>query len=200
MHLVLAGNIGVGKTSLAEAFAAARGAVLVPEPAAANPYLAEFYADMPRWAFHSQVFFLAHRLRQHAELAAEVSAKKLVVQDRSLYEDAEIFAQNLADQGSLVARDHATYRELYKASTSVIRAPDKIVYLRASLATLKARIAQRGRTYEAAIPDAYLLRLNTMYDAWARRFALAPVVTIETDDLDRDAVASRLAALVTAPA
>lgn len=195
-YLVLAGNIGAGKSTLVDRLCRRLGWTPYFEPVAENPYLQDFYGDMERWAFASQTFFLMHRARSHRELALEAGS---VVQDRSLYEDAEVFARNLFLQGHLSARDHQVYRELYGVLASLLPPPDLVVYLRATVPTLRRRILQRGRDYEQSIPDAYLAGLNTLYDEWTAAFSLAPVLTVEaeaTDVLDRpedlEAVVARI--------
>ena len=187
-HLVVAGNIGVGKSSFVERYAARRGARPVFEAVDGNPYLADFYADRPQWAFHSQVFFLMARLKQQGELARLDGD---IVQDRSVYEDAEVFAENLFREKSLTRRDYETYRGLYDGVRAVVTPPDLVLYLKAGVPTLTDRIDRRGRTFEAKIPDEYLARLNELYDQFAAGFRDAPVVTIDTDYLDfvRDAAA-----------
>ncbi len=179
--MVLAGNIGVGKTSLVRLIGERLGWKAYYEPVAENPYLEDFYRDMGRWAFHSQVFFLTHRVRAHRALMDDPHS---VVQDRSLYEDAEVFARNLYASGRMSGRDWATYRELYRTVSTLLPAPDLVVYLRASVPTLRRRIAHRGRGFEAGISDAYLRELNALYEEWVRGFALAPVLTIPTDRID----------------
>lgn len=180
LRLVISGNIGVGKSSFVDLYARASGLPAVQEAVAENPFLADFYADRKRWGFHSQIFFLGTRLAQEATLAAQSS----FIQDRSLYEDAEVFAANLFGEGSLSERDWRTYRLLYDAALATLRPPSLVVYLRASVPTLKSRIAKRGRDYELKIPDAYLARLNELYDAWAGGFRAARLVTIDVDALD----------------
>jgi deoxyadenosine/deoxycytidine kinase len=140
--VAVAGNIGVGKSTLVEMLCVRLGWEPFFEPVTENPYLADFYADMDAWSFHSQIFFLTHRLRIHYNLAQHPSS---VVQDRSVYEDAEIFAQNLFLQGHIEYRDYKTYRELYETSMQLLPPPDLVVYLRASVPTLLNRIAYRGR-------------------------------------------------------
>jgi deoxyadenosine/deoxycytidine kinase len=178
--VVLAGNIGAGKSSLVSLLAARLDFCPYYEPVAENPYLEEFYADMPRWAFHSQIFFLMHRIRTHRALMDDPHS---VVQDRSIYEDAEIFARNLANQGSLSPRDWESYRQLYETVSGLLPAPDLVVYLRASVPTLRRRIARRGREFEASIPDAYLAGLNGLYESWIAA-CRQPVLTIEGDRYD----------------
>jgi len=146
-----------------------------------NPYLADFYADMKAWAFHSQLYFLARRLR---DLRRLMDFPRTVVQDRSVYEDAEIFAKNLYRQGFIAERDWQTYHELYQASIELLPPPDLVVYLNASVPTLLARIAQRGREYEKRIAPAYLHQLNILYDEWIADFELCPILIVPADRLD----------------
>lgn len=180
-YLVLAGNIGAGKSTLVELLCQRLGWTPYFEPVAENPYLKDFYGDMERWAYHSQTFFLMHRARSHRELSLEAGS---VVQDRSLYEDAQVFARNLHRQGHMSGRDYDVYRELYAVLSSLLPAPDLVVYLRASVPTLQRRIALRARSYEQTIPVAYLEGLNTLYEEWIQDFPLAPVLTIEADQTD----------------
>lgn len=179
--VVVAGNIGVGKSTLVARLAQRWGWQAAHEPNDENPYLVDFYADMRAWAFHSQVFFLTRRLEQHNLICANDLP---TLQDRSVYEDAEVFARNLHAQGHLAGRDWTTYYELYSTMARIIRPPDVIVYLRASVETLLARIAQRGRDYERDIPPTYLAQLNGLYDDWARRADVTRVRTIDADDLN----------------
>jgi deoxyadenosine/deoxycytidine kinase len=180
-YLVLAGNIGAGKSTLVGLLAQRLGFRPYYEPVAENPYLKDFYADMERWAFHSQSYFLSHRVRSHRALMDDPWS---VVQDRSLYEDAEVFARNLYERGSMSARDWETYRELYRTLTTLLPPPDLVVYIRASVPTLKDRIARRGRGFEADIPDEYLEGLNRLYEDWISGFTLAPVLVIPGDRMD----------------
>jgi deoxyadenosine/deoxycytidine kinase len=191
-YLVLAGNIGAGKSTLVGLLAERLGFRPYYEPVAENPYLADFYADMKRWAFHSQLFFLTHRVQSHRELMGDPWS---VVQDRSIYEDAEVFARNLHLQGNMTERDWETYRDLYRTVIGLLPAPDLVVYLKASVPTLKKRIAMRGRDFEAAIPDAYLAGLNCLYDEWIESFELAPVLVVPGDRLDFVAESKDLSAI-----
>lgn len=179
--VAIAGNIGVGKSTLVSMLCQRLESQPFYEPVSENPYLADFYADMTAWAFHSQIFFLTRRLRAHYDLAQLPGS---VVQDRSVYEDAEIFAQNLYLQGNMRERDYETYRELYETAVQLLPPPDLLIYLRASVPTLMSRISHRGRTYERAITPEYLQSLNDLYETWISNFVLCPVLTIPADDLD----------------
>jgi deoxyadenosine/deoxycytidine kinase len=179
--VAVAGNVGVGKSTLTGMLAERLGWKSFFEAVDENPYLADFYADMRAWSFHSQIFFLSRRLRHHRQLLDDPNS---VVQDRSVYEDAEIFARNLYVQGDMVERDYRSYRELYEVLTSFLPPPDLVVYLRASLPTLVERIARRGRAYERDISPSYLQRLNRLYEEWVENFTLCPVLTVPADELD----------------
>ncbi len=179
--VAVAGNIGVGKSTLVTMLSKKLEWQPFSEPVSDNPYLADFYADMRLWAFHSQVFFLTRRLRAHVELSQHAGS---VLQDRSVYEDAEIFAHNLYLQGHIQERDYQTYRELYETAVQLLPPPDLMIYLRASVATLSDRISNRGRDYERTISPDYLQSLNTLYESWISDFVLCPVLTIPADDLD----------------
>jgi deoxyadenosine/deoxycytidine kinase len=193
-HFVaVAGNIGVGKSSLVELLATRLGWQPFFEPVGDNPYLADFYRDMHAWAFHSQIFFLTRRLRAHRQLCNHPTS---AIQDRSVYEDAEVFAHNLYLQGYISERDYGTYRELYRVLTEFLPPPDLVVYLRASTETLQHRIALRGRDYEQQIPNEYLGRLTSLYEAWVSNFTLCPVLTVPADDLDYVAHSTHLELIV----
>jgi len=179
--VAVAGNIGVGKSTLVAMLSEKLGWQPFYEPVADNPYLADFYQDMRAWAFHSQIFFLTHRLRAHRQLIEHPTS---AIQDRSVYEDAEIFAHNLYQQGLISGRDYGAYRELYHVLCEFLPPPDLVVYLRASVATLLNRISHRGRDYERKITPEYLEQLNELYEAWIARFSLCPVLTVPADNLD----------------
>lgn len=183
MHkfIAVAGNIGVGKSTLVEMLCQRLGWQPFYEPVAENPYLSDFYADMQAWAFHSQIFFLAHRLRIHRQL---LNYPGSVIQDRSVYEDAEIFARNLHLQGAINQRDYDTYGELYHVLVEFLPPPDLVIYLRASTTTLLERISRRNRDYERTISAAYLEQLNRLYESWISGFTLCPVLTVPADGLD----------------
>jgi deoxyadenosine/deoxycytidine kinase len=179
--VAVAGNIGVGKSTLVRMLSDRLDWAPFYEPVGDNPYLPDFYRDMRSWAFHSQIFFLTRRLQSHRQLALHPAP---AIQDRSVYEDAEVFAHNLYLQGHMSERDYQTYRELYQVLASFLPPPDLIVYLRASVTTLMRRIASRGRDYEQDIPREYLIRLNALYEAWIAGFTSCPVLTVPADDLD----------------
>lgn len=179
--LAVAGNIGSGKTSLVEFLC--RRYQLKPfyEPNDTNPYLKDFYQDMRRWAFHSQIYFLTHKFRLHRELERFPGA---VIQDRTIYEDAEIFARNLFNGRMISRRDWKTYQELYHTIRSDLTPPDILIYLRCSVRTMKKRIRLRGRGMEQQIPTAYLQKLDRLYRRWMARYDLSPVVVVDSDKLD----------------
>ena len=179
--VAIAGNIGVGKSTLTQLLTDRLGWEPVYEAVDENPYLADFYADMPRWSFHSQTFFLARRLQQHFDLLQHGQS---VVQDRSVYEDAEVFARNLYLQGHLSERDWQTYYDLFRTLTMLLQPPNLVVYLKASAPALLDRIAQRGRDYEQGMAPAYLARLNDLYEQWIAGFTLCPILVVETDHLN----------------
>lgn len=174
----VAGNIGSGKSTLTGLLAERFGWRAYYEHVEGNPYLSDFYAEMDRWSFHLQVYFLSKRFQHHQEILA---APESVIQDRTIYEDAEIFARNLHDMGHLDDRDFENYRELFSVMTQFLVPPDLLIYLRTSVPVLKERIRLRGREFERAIPAAYLERLNAYYEDWIGGFVLAPLLVVETD-------------------
>ena len=179
--IAVAGNMGAGKSELVAFLCRRYGLKPFYEPNETNPYLADFYADMKAWAFHSQIYFLSHKLRLHRELMAEPGT---VVQDRTIYEDAEIFCENLRRTRMLSDRDYQTYRELYDAAIATLAPPDLMIFLQCPVRTLRKRIAQRGRAMEKEIPTEYLSRLNKLYEEWRKRYDLSPVIELATDRLD----------------
>jgi deoxyadenosine/deoxycytidine kinase len=181
-HFVaVAGNIGVGKSTLVSLLAERMQWTPFFEPQEQNPYLSDFYQDMQEWSFQSQIFFLSRRLRAHRDISDHPGPS---VQDRSVYEDAEIFAYNLFLERNMSDRDYRTYRDLYEIVTRFLPPPDLVVYLRASVDTLLSRISMRGRDYEKGIRPDYLTRLNELYEEWTERFSLCPVLTVPADDLN----------------
>jgi deoxyadenosine/deoxycytidine kinase len=180
-YVAVAGTIGSGKTSLVAWLVKRYGLVPFYEPNDENPYLEDFYRDMKAWAFHSQVFFLAHKLSLHQALLA---SERPSVIDRTIYEDAEIFAKNLRDQRTLSARDWAVYERLYEGIKKTLRPPDLLIAVTCSLAATRRRIKKRGRAMEDDIPAPYLRRLHRLYEDWFARYDLGPIVRIDTTDLD----------------
>lgn len=179
--IAIAGNIGVGKSTLVNMMCERLGWEPFFEGVVDNPYLADFYADMERWSFHSQIFFLSRRLR---DLRRLMDFPKTVVQDRSVYEDAEIFAKNLYRQGFIHDRDWKTYRELYEVLIELLPPPDLVLYLKASVPTLLQRIELRGRDFEKKIAPDYLAQLNLLYEEWIRNFKSCPVLMVPADRLN----------------
>jgi deoxyadenosine/deoxycytidine kinase len=179
--IAIAGNIGVGKSTLVELICARLGWEPFFEAVVDNPYLADFYGNMAAWSFHSQVFFLSRRLH---DLRRLMDFPKTVVQDRSVYEDAEIFAKNLYRQGHIAERDWKTYWELYEVLTELLPPPNLVIYLQASVSTLRQRIALRGREFEKQIDPAYLEQLNALYEEWITGFTHSPVLIVPADRLD----------------
>lgn len=179
--IAIAGNMGVGKSTLTRLLAKDFGWTPFYEAVDDNPYLADFYKDMRQWSFHSQVFFLSRRLRYQREIANHPGP---VVQDRSIYEDAEIFARNLHQRGNMNQRDYQVYRDLYDEFIQFLPRPDLVVYLKASLPTLIERIHRRGRDFEQDVSPLYLQQLNELYNAWIEDFTLCPILTVPADHLD----------------
>ncbi|MBN2360255.1 MAG: deoxynucleoside kinase [Deltaproteobacteria bacterium] len=180
-YIAVAGNIGAGKSSLVDWLCRTYGVAPFFEPNEANPYLSDFYQDMKAWAFKSQLFFLTHKFRIHQELDRTSGT---VVQDRTIYEDAEIFARALHMQRCIDQRDFRTYSELYQTILRSLRPPDLLIYLHCPLRTLRQRIAHRGRKMEQNIKPSYLRRIEDLYADWIGGYKLSPVLTIETGQLD----------------
>ena len=179
--LLVAGNIGVGKTSLTERLGARLGWITGFESVADNPYLADFYADMRQWAFHLQVFFLGHRAQQHLLLA---SSPQSAIVDRSIYEDAHIFARVLHHMNNLNERDYQAYRAVFDMVVANLPRPDLLIYLTAPVPVLMERIRQRARPIEAGSTAEYLALLDSFYEEWLATFDLCPVLTLRTQQLD----------------
>ncbi|MEM7031364.1 MAG: deoxynucleoside kinase [Chloroflexota bacterium] len=179
--IAIAGNIGVGKSSLTARLSDHFGWSPFYEAVDDNPYLADFYDDMQRWSFHSQIYFLSRRLRHHKDLLTHPNH---VIQDRSVYEDAEIFARNLFEQGQMQQRDYDSYRELYEIMVELLPPPNLLIYLRADINTLITRIEKRGRDFERNIESAYLQDLNRLYEAWIANFTRCPVLIIQANRYD----------------
>lgn len=181
LFIGIAGNIGAGKSSLTRLLSEHFGWHPFYEANAENPYLADFYTDMTRWSFHSQVFFLGKRLEHHRQLLDYAGS---AIQDRTVYEDAEIFARNLYHQGNMTERDYRAYRNLYKAVSAFLPPPNLIIYLQASTPTLLAHINKRGRDYEQNIDPNYVNQLNDLYERWIGKWTASPVLTINLDNVD----------------
>ena len=182
-YIAVAGNMGSGKSSLVKFLCDNYQVTPFFEPNEENPFLKDFYTDMKRWAFHSQMYFLAVKFRIHQQLE-EACSRVTVVQDRTIYEDAEIFALNLYRSRRMTKREFQTYQALYRSILESLRPPDLMIYLRASTRTVRKRIKLRGRPEEQNVPLAYVRRLNQLYEEWFDGFNLAPTETIETDNMD----------------
>jgi deoxyadenosine/deoxycytidine kinase len=179
--IIVAGNIGAGKTSLTERIGARLGWQTAFESVSDNPYLPDFYADMRSWSFHLQVFFLGHRAQQYLEMAA---LPQSVILDRSIYEDAFIFSRALNHLGNLNERDYLSYRRVFDLVVNKLPPPDLLIYLKAPVSVLIDRIRRRARNIETGITHEYLSLLDSFYDDWMHTFDVCSVLTIRTDDLD----------------
>lgn len=179
--IAVAGNIGVGKSTLVEFLSRQYEVRPIFEPNEENPYLQDFYEDMRRWAFHSQLYFLSAKFRLHQQLS---HVEEAVIQDRTIYEDAEVFAENLYRQRKMTKRDYLTYRRMYEAIIDELRPPSLMIYLRCGMRTLNKRIRLRGRPEEQNIPRTYLIRLQELYEEWFQRYDLSETLIIDTDELD----------------
>ena len=174
----LAGNIGVGKTTFTKLLSEKLNWTPFFESVSDNPYLSDFYSDMKRWSFNLQIFFLHKRFKMHQKMSASLTS---VIQDRTIYEDLEIFARNLYHLGKLSQRDWDNYRGLFKVMNSYLKRPDLIIYLKADTDTLLSRIKKRDRDYENSIDSEYIHTLNISYDRWVESLSDQPVMIIETD-------------------
>lgn len=181
MHIAIAGNIGVGKTSLTELLHKHYGWEAHYEDVVENPYLDDFYAEMERWSFNLQIYFLNSRFRQILEIQKKGND---VVQDRSIYEDAHIFAPNLNAMGLMTHRDFKNYQAVFELMESLVKGPDLMIYLRSSISNLVSQIHKRGRDYENSISIEYLSRLNERYEAWVHNYDKGKVLIIDVDDLN----------------
>lgn len=179
--ILVAGNIGAGKTSLTELIGSRLGWQTGYESVADNPYLPDFYGDMQRWSFHLQVFFLGHRAQQHHDLYDNPQS---AISDRSIYEDAYIFARALAHMNNLNERDYHAYRQVFDIIVQGLPTPNLLLYLKCPVPVLMDRIHKRGREMESGITTEYLTLLDSFYDEWLSNFDLCPVLTIPTDDLN----------------
>jgi len=175
----VAGNIGVGKTTMTDIIARRFGWQAYYESVIDNPYLEDFYADMRQWSFHLQIYFLSHRFKTHKQMTESTIS---TVQDRTIYEDVEIFARNLYEMGNMSKRDWENYSALFEIMTSYLKRPNLILYLRASVDTLLTRIKKRSRGFERSISPDYIYRLNISYERWIKKEQeRTPVLIVETD-------------------
>jgi deoxyadenosine/deoxycytidine kinase len=181
IFVAVAGNIGSGKSSLTTLLGKQYGWETYFESVEDNPYLSDFYGDMGRWSFNLQVYFLSKRFRDHKSI---VEGTKSVIQDRSIYEDAEIFAKNLNKIGKMDDRDYQNYVELYKVMMEYLQPPHLLIYLEAKIDTLLKQIAKRGREFEQSIPPAYLEQLAENYKEWIDNYKLGPLLIIPSDEVD----------------
>ena len=179
--IAVAGNIGVGKSSMVQFLSEQYGFEPIYEPFMNNPYLDDFYKDMKAWGFHSQLYFLTHKFKLHMALNTRAST---VVQDRTIYEDAEIFATNLDKGRYIKKRDFETYLELYETMKGALQPPDLMIYLRCSVGSIRKRIKQRGRKSEQDIPTSYLRRLNGLYEEWITRYDQSPMLVWDSERMD----------------
>jgi deoxyadenosine/deoxycytidine kinase len=181
LFVTVAGNIGAGKSSLSKLLGAHFQWKPYMESVEDNPYLSDFYSDMSRWSFHLQIYFLANRFKCHKEIA---ESNESVIQDRSIYEDAEIFARNLYNIGKMTERDYKNYVSLFHVMIEYLKPPDLMIYLRSNVDTLIKQISKRGRDFEQNIEHSYLEQLNKLYEEWIEGYKLGPLLVIENDDLD----------------
>ncbi len=181
MYIAIAGNIGSGKTTLTEILTKRYGAKAYYENLA-NPYISDFYEDMGRWSFHLQLWFLGSRIQQTLEMLADGSEN--IVQDRTIYEDAHIFANNLHAMGLMASRDFETYMKMFNIEQDLLPKPDVLIYLKASVPTLISQIKMRGREYEQNIDEEYLSRLNDKYNNWIENVYEGRVLVIDKDTDD----------------
>ncbi|GAB3338364.1 deoxynucleoside kinase [Larkinella ripae] len=181
MHIAITGNIGAGKTTLATLLADHYGWNILNEAVEGNPYLVDFYDDMKRWSFNLQIYFLNSRFEQMLTINA---GGQSVVQDRTIYEDAHIFARNLHESGFMSPRDYQTYRRVFENMLALVHPPDLMIYLRAGLPKLQERIRMRGRAYEKSISPDYLASLNRLYESFVAEYSAGQLLVIDVDDLD----------------
>lgn len=180
-YIAIAGNIGAGKSSFLQFLRSRYAITPIEEPNDDNPFLEDFYEDMSRWAFASQMYFLSAKLALHRTFESSPVA---IVQDRTLWEDAEIFARHLGTSGVMDAREWATYQRVYDGIEPTLRPPDLLIYLRCPVKTIRRRIKQRGRAMEQSVPLGYLRALHRNYEDWYARYDRSPKMTFETDQLD----------------
>ena len=181
MHIAIAGNIGAGKTTLTKSLGKHYKYDIELENVVDNPYLDDFYNQMERWSFNLQIYFLNSRFRQLRDI---ISNGRSVVQDRTIYEDANIFAPNLHAMGLMTNRDYENYKSLFDLMEETVQSPDLLIYLRSSIPNLVSQIHKRGREYENSISIEYLSRLNERYEAWIHKYVKGELLVIDIDDID----------------
>ncbi|MBC8455168.1 MAG: deoxynucleoside kinase [Flavobacteriales bacterium] len=181
MHIAIAGNIGAGKTTLTKSLGKHYKYEIELEDVVDNPYLDDFYNQMERWSFNLQIYFLNSRFRQLRDI---ISNGRSVVQDRTIYEDANIFAPNLHAMGLMTNRDYENYKSLFDLMEGTVQSPDLLIYLRSSIPNLVSQIHKRGREYENSISIEYLSRLNERYEAWIHSYEKGELLVIDIDDID----------------
>lgn len=181
MHIAIAGNIGAGKTTLTKSLGKHYKYDIELEDVVDNPYLDDFYNQMERWSFNLQIYFLNSRFRQLRDI---ISNGRSVVQDRTIYEDANIFAPNLHAMGLMTNRDYENYKSLFDLMEETVQSPDLLIYLRSSIPNLVSQIHKRGREYENSISIEYLSRLNERYEAWVHKYDKGELLVIDIDDID----------------
>lgn len=182
-YIAIAGNMGAGKSSLVDFLCKKFGHTPFFEPNDLNPYLDDFYKNMEGFAFQSQMFFLVQKFKIHQEMAAEKDGAVLI-QDRTIFEDAEIFCTNLYRTKNMAKRDYVTYMAMYRTILNAIPRPKVLIYLHCSVRTLTQRIARRGRASEKTIPVEYIRQLDKLYRKWTENYSMSPLVTIETEKID----------------
>ncbi len=180
-HIAISGNIASGKTTLTEMLSRHYGWKPILEPVDDNPYLEDFYADMHRWAFHLQIYFLNHRFKQVKDIRVDGVPS---IQDRTIYEDAHIFAKALHESGYIKSRDYANYLDIYESMVSLVEPPDLLVYLQADIPRLVSQIQKRGREYENAIRLDYLKNLNRHYEDWISNYSAGNLLVVNVNDID----------------
>ncbi|MCP9768139.1 deoxynucleoside kinase [Lacihabitans sp. LS3-19] len=182
MHIAITGNIGAGKTTLAEKLAKHYGWEVYYEAVDGNPYLAPFYGDMPKWSFHLQIFFLNSRFEQVLKIKNQ--EEKTIIQDRTIYEDAYIFAQNLYESGHMNQTDYETYKSLFNTIMKAISPPDLMIYLKADVNKLVSQIKKRNRDYEQNIDPQYLISLNSLYEGFTKEYNHGKLLEIDVNQMD----------------
>jgi len=193
MHIAITGNIGAGKTTLAQLLSAHYGWEVLYEAVEGNPYLADFYADMERWSFNLQIYFLNSRFEQVRTIRESGLS---IIQDRTIYEDAYIFAANLYRSGNMTERDYLTYRSLFDNIVNTVKAPDLMIYLQAGIPKLMAQIRKRGRSFEQSIDEEYLNNLNKLYEEFSEAYKGDNLLIINVDSLDYNANKSDLLSII----